>query len=76
MRRFEIMNKEGFQTDGSTASTRPENLEVRHKGHVDWIYFMNKSQLPIQFVPFVPIGDERASDHKLTMADIDYKTEF
>jgi len=37
--RYEIMSNAGFFTDGSVATTRPEALGVRHKGHVDWIYF-------------------------------------
>lgn len=68
--RHEIMHNAGFITDGSTESTRPEALDVRHKGHVDWIYFKKLSALDFNLTPLAPIGDERGSDHKLTMTDI------
>lgn len=68
--RFEIMQSSGFYTDGSEESTRPEALEVRHKGHVDWIYFKKISGLNFDLIPLSPIGDERGSDHKLIMTDV------
>lgn len=68
--RSEIMRKAGFVNDGSTAPTRPEAIKVRHNGHVDWIYFKKKSGLRFSLIPLPPIGDEKASDHKLTTTDI------
>ncbi len=70
--RFEIMQKAGFITDGSIARTRPEALDVRHNGHVDWIYFKKLSALNFELVPVMPIGDEKASDHKLTLTDLKF----
>lgn len=68
--RSEIMLKAGFFSDGSTEATRPEAMQVRHNGHVDWIYFKKKSGLRFSLIPLLPIGDEKASDHKLTSTDI------
>lgn len=69
--RSEILQNAGFITDGSTLSTRPEALNARHKGHVDWIYFKKLSSLDFDLIPLNPIGDEKGSDHKLTMTDIE-----
>lgn len=69
--RYEIMRNAGFFTDGSIEATRPEALEVRHKGHIDWIYFKQLSALNFDLLPLTPIGDEKASDHKLTMTDVE-----
>lgn len=71
--RFEIMSDHGFETDGSTLPTRPEALNVRHNGHVDWIYFKNISGLKYKLASEQPIGDERASDHKLTSTEIQWR---
>lgn len=71
--RFQIMQQAGFITDGSFAPTRPEALSVRHKGHIDWIYFKPVSQKSFSLHQVKPIGDERGSDHKLTMTDIEVK---
>lgn len=71
--RYEIMHNAGFFTDGSIEATRPEALDVRHKGHVDWIYFKKTSDLNFNLIPLIPIGDEKGSDHKLTMTDIEIK---
>lgn len=68
--RYEIMQKAGFITDGSVETTRPEALNVRHNGHVDWIYFNKMTDLNFDLIPLIPIGDEKASDHKLTMTDV------
>lgn len=68
--RSQIMQEAGFITDGSLVPTRPEVLKVRHKGHIDWIYFKKLSSVDFELVPVAPIGDERASDHKLTITDI------
>jgi endonuclease/exonuclease/phosphatase family metal-dependent hydrolase len=70
--RYDIMHDADFFTDGSVAATRPENLEVRHKGHVDWIYFKKLSALNFDLIPLAPIGDEKGSDHKLTMTDVSF----
>lgn len=71
--RCEIMQNAGFFTDGSVEPTRPEALDVRHKGHVDWIYFKKLSALQFDLTPLAPIGDEKGSDHKLTMTDVEIK---
>lgn len=71
--RYEIMQNAGFFTDGSVEPTRPEALDVRHKGHVDWIYFKKLSALQFDLTPLAPIGDEKGSDHKLTMTDVEIK---
>lgn len=68
--RQEIMQLAGFFTDGSTLPTRPETLNVRHKGHVDWIYFKKITPIDFELIQVHPIGDKRASDHKLTATDI------
>lgn len=73
--RYEIMQNHDFFTDGSVATTRPEALDVRHKGHVDWIYFKKLSGLNINLHPVPPIGDEKGSDHKLTMTDVEISGE-
>lgn len=70
--RFEIMNCNGFITDGSTAPTRPESLNVRHNGHIDWIYFKSLSDVSINLIEVKPVGDEKASDHKLTITDVQF----
>lgn len=71
--RYEIMQNAGFVTDGSVDTTRPEALNVRHNGHVDWMYFKKISTLNFNLISVIPIGDEKASDHKLTMTDIEIK---
>jgi endonuclease/exonuclease/phosphatase family metal-dependent hydrolase len=71
--RYEIMYNAGFITDGTVESTRPEALDVRHKGHVDWIYLKKLSELSFDLIPLVPVGDEKGSDHKLTMTDVEIK---
>ncbi len=63
--RAEIMQEAGFYSDGSTLTTRPETLDVRHNGHVDWIYFKDFSDSTFKLIPENTIGDEKASDHKL-----------
>lgn len=68
--RFDSMTRAGFITDGSTASTRPEAIKTNHKGHVDWIFFKPVSEMGFRLVAIDPIGDEKASDHKLTMTDV------
>lgn len=68
--RAEILQKAGFVTDGSTASTRADGLNVRHKGHIDWIYFKKLSALTMQLSTGKLVGDARASDHKLTWTDL------
>jgi endonuclease/exonuclease/phosphatase family metal-dependent hydrolase len=68
--RAKIMQETGFITDGSTLSTRSESVEVRHKGHVDWIYFKKISSLPFILIPLKPIGDAQASDHRLLMTEV------
>lgn len=65
-----IMRLAGFFSDGLTATTRPEALDVRHKGHVDWLYFKALSERRLELIPVTPLGDERASDHKLTLTDV------
>jgi len=68
-----IMEKFGFLTDGSIDSTRPEALDVRHKGHVDWIYFRKIDEsLEASVHAAEPLGDERASDHKLIYTDFHF----
>ena len=71
--RYEIMHQAGFITDGSVEPTRPEAINTRHKGHVDWIYFKNLSDLNLTLKALSPIGDERASDHKLTLTEVEIK---
>lgn len=71
--RAKIMEQAGFFTDGSLETTRPEALDVRHKGHVDWIYFKTLSSLDLNLISKQPIGDEKASDHKLTMTEIEVR---
>lgn len=71
--RHEIMQNAGFFTDGSVEATRPEALDVRHKGHVDWIYFKKISTLNFDLISLTPIGDEKGSDHKLTLTDVKIK---
>jgi len=68
--RARVMEENGFISDGSTDSTRSEALKVRHKGHVDWIYFKNISKRKFELIPHTPIGDEKASDHKLLMTTL------
>ena len=70
--RYEMMQNAGFITDGSTETTRPEALDVTHKGHVDWIYVKKISALDFDLISSAPIGDERASDHKLILTDIEF----
>lgn len=70
--RYEIMDQAGFMTDGSVVPTRPEALNVRHNGHVDWIYFKKISESDFYLLAIQPIGDEKASDHKLTLTEIDF----
>jgi len=70
--RYEIMHEAGFFTDGSEEATRPEALNVRHKGHVDWVYFKNLSALNFNLISLPPLGDEKSSDHKLTMTDVEF----
>lgn len=70
--RYNLMTKYGFLTDGSTVSTRTEDKFARHKGHVDWIFVKNLSKLKIQLKAVPPLGNEKASDHKLTMTDINF----
>lgn len=69
--RYEIMQKADFITDGAIDTTRPEALNVRHNGHVDWIYFKKISSLNFHLTPLMPIGEENASDHKLTRTAIE-----
>jgi len=69
------MQKAGFVTDGSVDATRPEALNVRHNGHVDWIYFKKMTTLNFDLISVIPIGDEKASDHKLTMTDVEINFE-
>lgn len=70
--RYDFMCQEGFATDGSLIPTRPEDiLDTHHMGHVDWIFFKNLSQKDYQFLAVDPIGDSSASDHKLTITDIE-----
>lgn len=71
--RHDIMQHAGFMTDGSVKTTRPEALNVRHNGHVDWIYFKNMTGLNIDLISLPPIGNEKASDHKLTITDVNIK---
>lgn len=71
--RYEIMQKAGFVTDGSVDATRPEALNVRHNGHVDWIYFKKMTPVNFDLISIIPVGDEKASDHKLTMTDVEIK---
>lgn len=71
--RQEIMQNAGFITDGSLETTRPEALDVRHKGHVDWIYFKKISALNFDLISSMPIGDERGSDHKLILTDVEFE---
>jgi endonuclease/exonuclease/phosphatase family metal-dependent hydrolase len=71
--RHEIMHNAGFFTDGSVETTRPEAMDVRHKGHVDWIYFKKLSTLGFDLISLSPIGDEKGSDHKLTLTDVEIK---
>jgi len=71
--RYETMHNAGFFTDGSVEATRPEALDVRHKGHVDWIYFKKLSSLNFDLISLTPIGDEKGSDHKLTLTEIEIK---
>lgn len=68
--RYEIMHQAGFIDDGNEASTRPESLNTRHKGHIDWIYFKQLSEVEFELLPNQPIGDEKASDHKLLFTDL------
>lgn len=68
--RYEIMQKAGFVTDGSVDATRPETLNVRHNGHVDWIYFKKMTALNLDLISVIPVGNEKASDHKLIMTDV------
>ncbi len=71
--RARMMTESSFLTDGSTASTRPEALDVRHKGHVDWIYFRKIFEsLEIDVHAGKPLGDEQASDHKLIYTDFSF----
>lgn len=71
--RYKIMQNAGFMTDGSVAATRPEALNVRHNGHVDWIYFKKLTAVNFDLISVTPIGNEKASDHKLTMTDVEIK---
>jgi len=74
--RAQIMAGSGFLTDGSTTSTRPEALDVRHKGHVDWIYFHEVDEsFRVNTHAKEPLGDELASDHKLIYTDFYFDVE-
>lgn len=70
--RYKIMQQAQFISDGSTLTTRPEALDVRHNGHVDWIYFKKLSPLNFDLIPLGTFGDEKGSDHKLTMTGLNF----